>query len=288
VKKLISIVFFVFCGKVIAGNLKQPLPHIFYINVPVTVGEQVINTAGQLRIPRGATEKVPAVLILHSSSGVDSTGAFYAKKLNKQGIATFELDLWGGRGLSGGSAGRPETPHETLPDVFSALAFLGTHPAIDTENIGVLGFSWGGVLSLLTANEAVMQVSGLPFRFKGHIAHYPVCWVYNNVPGFELSGLTGADVLIQSGELDDYDLPTTCPTMVENLSETDRENVEVNMYANAYHAWDRLEPEWIVQDPFAHLGAGGQVTLSPNKRIARKSRKEVLSFFEEIFFDTED
>lgn len=136
---------------------------------------------------------------------------------------------------------------------------------------------------MLTATEQYMAMTGTPFRFAGHVAHYPVCWLYNNVPGFEFANLTGAPVLIQTGELDDYDLPETCPLMVANLSEVDKETVELNTFKNAYHAWDRLEAEWLVTDPFSHLGQGGEVTLSPNKRVAKKSRRNVVKFFRNIF-----
>jgi dienelactone hydrolase len=146
-----------------------------------------------------------------------------------------------------------------------------------------MGFSWGGVLSILTSTEHFMAMSGSPYRFAGHVAHYPVCWVYNSLPGFEINNLTGAPLLIQAAELDDYDIPSSCPTMVEGLPEADQAHVELKVYESAYHAWDRLEPELVVFDPFSHLGATGFVTLSPNRHIAKKSRRKVVRFFKGIF-----
>ena len=156
-------------------------------------------------------------------------------------------------------------------------------PAIDASRIGVIGFSWGGVLSLLTATEQYMSMTGAPYRFAGHVAHYPICWLFNNVPGFELSGLTGSPVMIQTGAKDDYDLPETCPLLVDNLLEQDKQFVELNMYKRAYHAWDRLESKLVVEDPYSHLGQGGQVTLAPNFGAAMKSRHRVVNFFSELF-----
>jgi dienelactone hydrolase len=136
---------------------------------------------------------------------------------------------------------------------------------------------------MLTATEQYMAMTGTPFRFAGHVAHYPVCWLYNNVPGFEFANLTGAPVLIQTGELDDYDLPETCANMIDNLAEVDKETVELRSFNNAYHAWDRLEAQWLVTDPYSHLGQGGEVLLAPNKRIARKSKRKVVRFFKDVF-----
>ena len=268
---------------------KAQFPYISYINIPVKTPTKSWQVSAQYRIPKLATSSpLPAVIILHSSSGIDSTGQFYARALNRAGIATLELDLWGARNLQGGSGNRPTSPQETLPDVISALHYLVEQPLIDATRIGVLGFSWGGVLSLVTATEHYIAQTGTPYRFAGHVAHYPICWLYNNnnpygLPDVEFNNLTGAPVLIQTGGRDDYDLADTCPLMVANLPNQDKELVKVNVYRSAYHAWDRLEPRLLVEDPFAHLGQGGQVTLAPNMWIALKSRHKVVTFFRELF-----
>jgi dienelactone hydrolase len=264
--------------------LEQQLPFINYIDIPVETENQNFVLSGQYRVPRIESDAAfPAVLVLHSSAGVDSTGSFYIKALNKAGIATLEVDMWGARDLEGGSAGRPYTVQETLPDVFAALKFLVEREEIDAQKIGVLGFSWGGALALLSATEQYNANNAVNYQFAGHVSHYPVCWVYNLLPGFEVSNLTGAPVLIQAGELDGYDQADTCENMVANLSEYDAQYVDLKVYKNAYHAWDRLEPTWIVEDPFANLGQGGEVALYPNENKALKSRKRVVLFFKELF-----
>lgn len=262
----------------------KPLPHTFYINIPVQGPTSNWQLSAKYQLPRSESEKQkPAVIIIHSTSGIDSTGQYYAKALNNAGIATLEIDLWGARNLMGGSENRASSPQETLPDVFAALHYLAQRQEIDANKIGIIGFSWGGVLSMLTATEQYMALTGTPLRFAAHVAHYPVCWLYNNVPGFEFTNLTAAPVLIQSGNLDGYDSPDTCPMLVSNLATADAEYVSLNMFKRAYHAWDRLEPKWLVTDPFSHLGQGGEVLLAPNKRIARRSRRNVVNFFSTAF-----
>jgi len=262
---------------------KQQLPIIHYVDIPVQTDEGFRTTPAQYRIPRNTTSPLSAVIIIHSSGGVDSTGMFYAKALNKQGIATLELDLWSRGALTGGPNDRPESPLLNLPDAISALHYLAQRPEINPGKIGIIGFSWGGALSMLTATEQYMSMSGSDLRFAGHIAHYPVCWAYNFVPGFEFNNLTGAPILIQSGERDDYDLPETCSNMLNAIPDIDQEFVTLKMYKNAFHAWDRLEPELVVPDPLSHLGQGGLVTLSPNRYLARKSKRKVVKFFNQLF-----
>lgn len=265
--------------------LEEQLPFINYISLPVQLTPDVtINTSGQLRIPRDVDTPVPAVLILHNSAGVDSTGAFYAKRFNKVGYATLELDLWGGRGLTGGSADRPGSPHETLADAYAALTFLAEHSSIDQDKIAIMGFSWGGVMSMLTAtNQFDAIFNSSPYEFSAHIAHYPVCYVYNQLEGFEFSDLTGSPMLIQSAEFDDYDYPGACPSMVSQIPANDQALVEVVEYPNVSHTWDRLEPELIVEDPFGNVGQGGEVLLAPDFKTAQKSRRKAVQFLKDTF-----
>jgi len=271
-----------------ASGPKHEWPHVNYINLPVQikVGKDAgttVNIGGQLRVPQGAEAPAPAVIILHSTGGIDSTGNYYARRLNRQGIATLELDMWGGRGLSGGANGRPASPHETLADAYTALAYLAQRPDIDATRIGLMGFSWGGVVSMLTATQQYDQIANLPFKFAGHVAHYPLCYGYNVVPGFEFGNLTGAPVLIQSAELDQYEYPGACDSLKANLSEEDQQHVEVVEHQGVHHTWDRLEREKTIFDPFAHAGQGGEVLLKADRNAARKSRRNVVRFFRDIF-----
>jgi len=130
--------------------------------------------------------KLPAVLILHGSAGVDSRGDFYEKALNAAGIATLQIDMWEARNVSG-LTNRPQLPIFTYPDAFNALAFLGKQRHIDPKRIGVLGFSWGGVVSLAASEQLYVGMFGDGLKFKAHVANYPVCYGANNAPSLRVS-----------------------------------------------------------------------------------------------------
>ena len=60
-----------------------------------------LSVPGRATHPQGAAgkhgnRKLPAVLILHGSAGVDARGDFYEAALNKAGIATLQIDMWQG------------------------------------------------------------------------------------------------------------------------------------------------------------------------------------------------
>ena len=258
----------------------QDLPFISYVTFPSVDPVTPLTIGGQLRVPVPKDDTLmPAVLIVHGSAGVDSRGSFYAKALNRAGYATLEIDMWAARGWLGGITGRPAGVPQTLPDAFGALKFLSNQPLIDPDRIAIMGFSWGGVVSMLTATQPYTDMWGEGLHFAAHIAHYPVCWAYNRVPGYEFSEFTGAPVLIQAGELDGYDLPDTCLNLVGSLPAEAQANMEVKVYQHATHAWDRLQPKLTVFDPYACLGQGCEVDFIPNIGKAKQARRRVLEFF---------
>ena len=111
--------------------------------------------SGELRIPESKRDRLPAVLILHSSVGIDGTGASYAEVLNQAGIATLEIEMW-----QIASGGRPVSTRFTMPHAYGSLLHLSGHPRIDPNRIGVMGFSWGGIMSGLTSSAELTQQYG--------------------------------------------------------------------------------------------------------------------------------
>jgi len=264
----------------------RPQPKVSYITFPNVSREHPLTIAAQMRVP-ARDGSVPAVVIVHGTSGVDSRGSYHAQALNDAGIATLELDMWSPRALTGGAGpgGRPESVPETLPDAYGALLYLASHSGIDPQRIGITGFSWGGVVSMLTATRPYsdLYMGADPRRFAAHAPFYPVCWGYNKIPGYEFSELTGAPVFIQSGECDAYDEPGSCTELVNGLPEQARRRVTVKMYPEATHGFNRLEPAQTVSDPFAHLGRGGEVRFEANLDAAARSRQATVDFFERAF-----
>lgn len=223
---------------------------------------------------------LPAVVILHGSAGLDFRGDFYARALNNAGIATFEIDMWEARGIDS-AAERPAVPLINYPDAFGALRFLTEHPNIDPDRIGVMGFSWGGVVTLASATDLYASRFGGELRFAAHVAHYPICYAANSgVPGSKFKNLTGAPVLIQIGEEDDYDLGSAPCFALKNSLEPDEQSVvEVISYEGAFHGWDRLQVPVTIEDPFSNRGAEGEVEIVPDVDQAYKARKKVVRFF---------
>jgi dienelactone hydrolase len=248
-----------------------------------SLAQPPLTVAGVLSIPESEAA-CGAVLLCHGSDGVDGRGAFHARALNAAGFATLEIDMWAARGTARGAGARPRTVPETLPDAFGALAFLRRQPEIDPARIAIMGFSWGGVVTMLSATRAKAEplLAGAA-PFAAHVALYPVLWSYNRAPGHEFSGLTGAPVLIEAGEADAYDTPAAIAAFEASLDAETRARLRLTIQPNATHAFDRDLPDKVVVDPFAHDGKGGEVAFRFNRPAAERARAEAVAFIAEAF-----
>ena len=101
--------------------------------------------AGQLKIPRAGSERLPTVVLLHGSGGVGVNLLDWESDLNQMGIATFVLDAFTGRGIASTSAKQALLGRLAMTyDAYRALEILEKHPRIDARRIALMGFSRGG------------------------------------------------------------------------------------------------------------------------------------------------
>ena len=191
--------------------------------------------------PAGSTAKVPAVLILHGSGGIDGRGAFYAKALQEAGIATLEITMFqfGCRPKAG--------PQATMPHASAALRWLGAQPGIDGKRFGVMGFSWGGMMTVLLSSELVQEAWERMYpsrwllrrstRFAPAIARIvknPERACYN-----AQTRMSASPMLINVGTNDDYEEgKRPCDALIAMWPAAAREQVTVRYIEGATHAFD--------------------------------------------------
>jgi len=244
---------------------------------------QVKEVGGRFGRP-GTTAKVPAVLILHGSAGVDGRGAFYASALQEAGIATLEIVMFEARG-------RPRAGHgATMPHAAAGLKWLAARPDVNAERLGVMGFSWGGVMSVLIASELVQERLGKDVpRPAAFAPFYPVCtsmarFLSNAQHPFfgAYQRMSATPMLIHTGTRDDYeDGEKPCDRFVAMWPEAARSRATVRNVEGATHGFDSQLGDRKFFDEFARGGRGGMVNVYASPKDAAEARQAVVRFFVE-------
>ncbi|UTH74008.1 dienelactone hydrolase family protein [Chromobacterium sp. IIBBL 290-4] len=191
---------------------------------------------GMLALPSQAQGKVPAVVILHGSSGVNRGERQWARRMNQLGYASFVVDSFTGRRIKQTESDQTQLSMAAdIADAFAALRLLATHPAIDAQRIAVMGFSRGGVAALYSMLEPFRQaLIQDDLRFAAHIAFYPSC----SIP-YEAKRLDGSPLLMLLGGKDDYTPAAACEAYAEEL-QAKGARLTMKIFPNAYHGFDRF------------------------------------------------
>ena len=118
-----------------------------------------INVPGILYLPADRAA-CAAVIVLHGSDGFKTNHEMIARKLANEGFAALALTWFGG------TSSRLQWSEVRADDILQAVAFLEQLPAVDTDKLGLIGFSRGGGLALILAalipkTKAVVNYFGL-------------------------------------------------------------------------------------------------------------------------------
>jgi dienelactone hydrolase len=198
--------------------------------------EEATAITGELSLPAGATDRVPAVILLHSCSGVTPNLADWAQEVNRMGFAALVLDSFTARGVTELCTGRtPVSIGSRLIDAYRALTLLSVHPRIDPRRIAALGFSHGGWVTLW-ASQAQFERRFLRanVEFAAHAAFYPAgC----NAQLLRETDMAPGPVRIFHGTADDWTPIGPCREWVSRRQAAGR-NVSLVAYEGAMHAFD--------------------------------------------------
>jgi fermentation-respiration switch protein FrsA (DUF1100 family) len=120
-----------------------------------------ITLAGDLYLPKARAEGRLAALAVGGPFGAvkEQSSGLYAQTMAERGFAALAFD-GSYTGESGGEPRNVASPDINVEDVMAAVDFLGLHPAIDRERIGVIGIcGWGGMaLSAVAVDKRVKAV----------------------------------------------------------------------------------------------------------------------------------
>jgi len=182
------------------------------------------------------------MVILHGSGGEWSgRGVDQADFLVQRGIGAFIVDTFVSRGLKKKDKYIQRLTKVNFPDqltdAFAALEILHTHPFVDSNRIGVMGYSMGGITTILAAFEEIAQNSSRSkIRFALHVPFYAPCIIQpENFRG------TGATIVGLWGEEDETTPRSRCEELVKHLRDGGN-SVKAIWYPDAAHGWNGKKP----------------------------------------------
>jgi dienelactone hydrolase len=250
---------------------------------------QSVSIQGHLRksSTNTTTERLPAVLLIHSAGGwTDGTTAPLARLLNESGFHTFELRFFP-------TNKELAEQHLQVPRTYAALSFLAGLSYVDAEKIGVSGFSLGAHLSIWTNSQILTNKFGGGRKFAAHAPVYPVCWLQSQLlrgqmggagrrfglPNDFMSSFTGMPVKIFAAGMDDYDDrdPKACEDFVNQIPKESRHAYQVHTYLDATHGWNQKTRSF-----FEHIACKGKGCTNHNvfnPVVTNESNAAIVHFF---------
>lgn len=233
--------------------------------------------SGELYLPN-TDGRSPAIVFSQGLGGVrDARERTYALRLADEGYASLVIDSFKARGADHYSEPRRAlhvTESMILADAYAGLRYLAERPDIDPGRIYIVGFSYGGMISVLSAHEQFARVF-LPdnLRFAGHVSYYGC-----TVPRVENVTASGAPVTIMQGGKDGNVNLERSEEIADDLR---RGGAPVRhiVFPEAYHQWESAERRRsFVQFNLAscrmHVAADGTIQeertgLKVNGRLSR-------------------
>lgn len=121
-----------------------------------------ITLAGDLYLPTTRGDKRLAAIVVSGPFGAvkEQSSGLYAQTMAERGFATLAFDP-SYTGESGGEPRNVASPDINTEDFSAAVDFLGLHPSVDREQIGIIGIcGWGGMaLNAVAVDKRVKAVA---------------------------------------------------------------------------------------------------------------------------------
>ena len=186
-----------------------------------------------LYIPNGKGP-FPAILLLHASTGVVKINHTWANLLKEQGYIVYIIDSFKPRGWKDReSIGWEKATTAQLTDVAPAFQYLSHLSLVDSNRIGLLGFSMGGfdVLRVMERHPSPLEkFHTIPFKVAA--SFYGVC--HRLAAETQLKNNT----MIFIGDEDDRSTTKDCMQLIERSKSN---NISIKIYKQSLHGFDNFE-----------------------------------------------
>jgi dienelactone hydrolase len=250
------------------------------------------NLTAHLSRPGGEAPR-PALVLMHGCSGLlTNSGRIlpiyrsWMRALVVQGYVVLTVDSASSRGYGQTCSAGPERGvvlRDRPADAYAALQYLQARPYVQADRVGLMGWSQGGGVVLLSINDkSIARPERLAHDFKAAVAFYPgSCSERLQSKPFTrlepMSWTTPVPLLVLFGEADTWTLFRPCEAFIAG-AQARGSPVELKSYPSAVHAFDA--PDLPRRELPQYRVGNGPVPLIATDRDARADAfVRVLNFF---------
>ena len=227
----------------------------------------------------------PTLVALHGAGGIFPYQLWWAKEISKNGFVVLFVDSYCTRGhlcdhdTDDSDPNRGEimrnwdvvSMRQRMVDAMGAYAFLVSKPYVKKNQIGLIGWSWGGTAALFAQKFSTR--TNLPHGgFKGTIAFYPNLKYVTENPQWEGSGPIEQPSLFLYGKDDTLE---SVESYEELLEENDSGSISVIGFKGAVRKFDELGDARTKEHP--SVGEFEKAFHEPSFKAAVKRVNEFLS-----------
>ena len=188
--------------------------------------------------------KQPAIIGVAGSKGWSDHHYGYMQRYLEEGFVTVTLHSFKSRNVSSTVGEQVSaTTAMLVNDAYKVLSILSNDSRIDSNRIGITGWSLGGGVSLFTAWKPIKDIISPNYTFAAHLPIYPPCMV---VP--ENLSFTDSPIHILIGEADNWVPSDACVDMV---ALADLDNLDITIYPESHHSFDRDQELIYVEDAYS-------------------------------------
>jgi dienelactone hydrolase len=224
----------------------------------------------------------PAVVLMHGCSGLRNAegriSAIYRawmRALFAKGYDVLTVDSAGSRGFGQTCTAGPDrvTEYRDRPkDAYAALGYLQAQPQVRPDRIGLMGWSQGGAIALLSINDkSIGRPAPLKQDFVAAVAFYPgACSERLQSKPFTQvepqQWTTAIPLLVLFGEADTWTLFGPCEAFI-SAAKARGNPVELKSYPAAVHGFDA--PNQPRKELPAYRSPDGRIPLIGTDQEAR-------------------
>jgi dienelactone hydrolase len=195
---------------------------------------KAVTLAGELRLPQGASGRLPAVILVHGSGGTGPREEFWAKDFNEMGIASFVIDSFSGRGLVDLNPDQSQLGRfNAVLDIYRAYDVLVAHLRIDPARIVPMGVSRGGQAVLAASFTRFQQTWHPGVEFAAYIPLYASC----SIAIIGDTEISTVPIRQFHGAADDYNPVAPCRLYFERLRAAGKD-ATLTEFPDAHHVFD--------------------------------------------------